>query len=129
MKNFKYAHEATAFTGLIAVLAFIVIFGNQASAAVTQIKCETAFGEKVFTVGEQSVAFHKKKQGRSISSVMDVTTKKTFNGFRKTLYVDGNKNLIHISDINNLNSNDDFMAITSPKGHKMTYPLSCTQSL
>jgi len=124
--NFRWdVHVLTGFLGL----TFITAFFGTANANIAHVKCETAFGEKVFTIGEQTVAFHEQKRGRSISSVMDVTTKRTFNGFKKTLYVDGNKHLIYIKDLNNLNSDDDFMAITSPKGHKMTYPLSCTQGL
>lgn len=130
MKNFNYKWSVHHLTGLLTLALLIIFFGTKGHASTVQkIKCETAFGEKVFTVGEQTIAFHSKQRGRSISSVMEATTKKTFSGFRKTLYVDGNKHLIHIADLNNMNSEDDFMAITSPKGHKMTYPLSCTQSL
>lgn len=116
------------FLGAIITLVVIAIM-NPAKASTGSIQCETAFGEKSFTIQESTVAFHHESEnGRSISSVLGARTQKTFNGFRKTLYINGNKHLIHIENKKNLDQNEDFLAITSPKGHKMTYPLSCKQS-
>lgn len=129
MRNLTNQKAIHLITGLLGLVLLVTLFGTSVHANVPKLKCETAFGTKVFTVEEQAIAFHATKRGRSISSVMDATTKKTFRGFRKTLYVNGNKHLIHINDIENLNSEDDFMAVTSPKGHKMTYALNCTQTL
>lgn len=111
--------------GAIIALACFVLF-NQNSYAASAMSCETNFGEKSFVIQDQSVAFVKQNEsGRSISSVMDSQTKKSHLGFKKTLYVDGNKYFINISNENKLNNADDFLAVTNPKGHKMTYPLNC----
>jgi len=116
------------FLGAMITLVAIAIM-NPAKASTGSIQCETAFGEKSFTIQESTVAFHQESEnGRSISSVLGARTQRTFNGFRKTLYINGNKHLIHIDNKNHLDQNEDFLAITSPKGHKMTYPLSCKQS-
>ncbi len=95
--------------------------GNQA------ITCQTNFGEKSFTIEANTVAFHQKKHdGRSISSVLASKTRKSPKGFRKTIYQDGYKHLINIENQKNFNSDNDFLAVTSPKGHKMTFPINCS---
>lgn len=94
--------------------------------AVKPMSCETNFGEKTFTIEGSSVAFHQDQAGRGISSVLPSKTKVSASGFSKTVYRDGYKHLIHIEDMKNLNSENDFLAITSPKGHKMTFPIHCS---
>ncbi len=89
------------------------------------LKCETNFGEKSFTIHEDNIAFHQTHAGRSISSVMNSGTQVSAKGIKKIIYKDGSKHLISIKDINNFNSDNDFLAITSPKGHKMTFPINC----
>lgn len=114
------------FIGAICTLV-LVAFMNQANASSGAINCQTAFGEKNFTIQASTVAFHHESDsGRSISSTLAARTQTTYRGFRKTLYVNGNKHLIHIEDTKNLTSNEDFLSVTNPKGHKMTYPLSCS---
>lgn len=90
------------------------------------MSCQTNFGEKSFTIEGNSVAFHQSAEGRSISSVLASKTRASINGFNKTVYKDGYKHLIHIEDVQKLNSDNDFLAVTSPKGHKMTYPIHCS---
>jgi hypothetical protein len=46
-------------------------------------------------------------------------------GFTKTLYIDGNKHRINIQNTNEFSDVNDYLSITSPKGHEMTYPLTC----
>ena len=95
--------------------------------AIKAISCETNFGERSFTIEGSNIAFHKeKKDGRSISSILETKTQVSFKGFKKTVYKDGHKHLINIKNINQFDSNNDFLAVTSPKGHKMTYPLNCS---
>lgn len=118
------------FTGLTFLLLMVSFFGERAHAAPILLKssiaCETAFGEKSFTIEDNNIAFHQdKQQGRKISSTNKAIGNKTLNGFRKTIYVNGNKHLIHIENKHKLSDADDYLAITSPKGHKMTYPISC----
>jgi hypothetical protein len=95
-------------------------------ASIKPITCKTNFGEKSFTIQGKTVAFHKeKKEGRSISSVLSSRTKRSHRGFKKTLYRDGFKHLISIQNQAKFNSDNDFLAVTSPNGHKMTFPLIC----
>lgn len=117
------------FFGSLMTLMFVA-FMNSANAAIHKvgaIECTTNFGEKAFTIEDQSVAFHEVQEdiGRKISSVFEARTQKTHKGIRKSLYLAGNKHLIHIEDFNNLSDSQDYLAVTSPKGHKMTYPLNC----
>ncbi len=94
------------------------------------ITCSTAFGEKSFTIENDRIAFHREdEQGlfRSISSVSgdSVRTQKKHHGFTKTIYIDGNKHRINIQNVNQFSDVNDYLSITSPKGHEMTYPLTC----
>lgn len=112
--------------GMIFVLCIIAVQSDSIHASVKPITCDTNFGEKSFTIQESTVAFHNEESsGRSISSIIGVQTRKSHKGFNKTTYINGNKHLIHISNVEKFNSNNDFMAVTSPKGHKMTYPINC----
>jgi hypothetical protein len=114
--------------GIITSLMILTGFISGVQASVKPISCETNFGEKSFTIEGSTVAFHKEQQdGRSISSVLSTKTRKSHTGFRKTVYKNGYKHLINISDKRNFNSENDFLAITSPKGHKMTFPINCSQ--
>ena len=111
--------------GSLFLMLMLSLYGNNALAA-PAINCQTAYGEKSLTIENNSVAFHdNKEQGRKISSTNNSIGNKTLKGFRKTLYVNGNKHLIHIENTNKLSDADDYLAITSPKGHKITYPLTC----
>jgi len=108
-------------------LALGMVLWGQAQAA---INCETAFGEKSFLIEDERVVFHQENHdlGRSISSVDHVRTERRHKGFDKVLYKDGLKHRIHIEHASSFNDADDYMVITSPKGHEMTYPLSCRKS-
>ncbi len=113
------------FLGLV-----LMIHSFSAKAAATSIKCETAFGEKSFTIEDNRVSFHKEDEAgvsRSISSVQgeSVRTHVKHLGFSKTLYIDGNKHRINVKNVNSFSEVEDYLSITSPKGHEMTYPLTC----
>jgi len=100
-----------------------------AFASAQPITCKTNFGERSFTIERGTIAFHAEDNaGRSISSVLESVTKKSHKGFKKTTYKNGFKHLIHIDNENQFDQNEDFLAVTSPKGHKMTYPLICSRS-
>jgi hypothetical protein len=116
----------TLVIGTMLTLVLVAIHSQSAQAAFKPISCETNFGEKSFTIQGSDIAFHAEQDsGRSISSVSNSKTRKTHSGFNKTIYLDGDKHLIHIENEKNFNSNNDFLAVTSPKGHKMTYPINC----
>ncbi len=113
------------FMGLI-----LMIHSMNAKAAVPTIKCETAFGEKSFTIGDSQISFHKEDEAgvsRSISSVQgeSVRTHKKHQGFSKTLYIDGNKHRINVKNVNSFSEVDDYLSITTPAGHEMTCRLAC----
>jgi hypothetical protein len=110
-------------------LSLLLTFCNvqMAQSAIKPISCETNFGEKSFTIEGNSIAFHKdQKDGRSISSILSSKTLNSHQGFRKTIYKDGFKHLINIKNQDNCNSNKDFLAITSPRGHKLSFPINCS---
>lgn len=108
----------------------VMIHAMNSHAATGAISCSTAFGEKTFTIENDRISFQKEDdQGvsRSISSISgdSVRTHKKHLGFTKTLYIDGNKHRINVQNINEFSEVNDYLSITSPKGHEMTYPLNC----
>ena len=113
------------FLGLI-----LMIHTMSAYSATPEITCSTAFGEKTFTIQDDRISFHKEDEAgvsRSISSINgeSVRTHKKNHGFTKTLYIDGLKHRINVQDTNSFSDVNDYLSITSPKGHEMTYPLNC----
>lgn len=121
----NFAH-IFSLTGLL--LASVI--GGFAHAAEGNIVCETAYGEKSFHIEDDRVVFSKEtaNSGRSISSIDMVRTEKRHHGFDKILNMNGNKHRIHIENPAEFSDVHDYMVITSPKGHEMTYPLSCRRS-
>jgi hypothetical protein len=110
----------------VLILSLVALMANSTFASLKPISCETNFGERSFTIEGSNIAFHQeKKDGRSISSVLSTRTQNSHEGFKKTLYKDGYKHLINIENKKSFNSSNDFLAITSPKGHKMTFPINC----
>lgn len=114
--------------GFLALMLMVHSFSSMA--ATPKIECKTAFGEKSFTIDESAIAFHKEDDtgiSRSISSMPkeSVRTQMKHHGFTKTMYIDGNKHRINVDDVNNFSDVNDYLCITSPKGHEMTYPLTC----
>lgn len=114
--------------GFLGLMLMIHSFHSQA--ATGAIHCETAFGQKSFTIEDSRISFHKEDASgvsRSISSVQgeSVRTHRKNQGFSKTLYIDGNKHRINVRNVNDFSDTEDYLSITSPKGHEMTYPLTC----
>ncbi len=116
---------------LSAILGFLglilAIHSFDVKASTPKISCQTAFGEKNFTIDDSSVSFNQEDdQGvrRSISSLnqSSVRTLKKHHGFMKTLYLNGNKHQINIENVDSFSETNDYLAITSPKGHRITYP-------
>jgi hypothetical protein len=108
----------------------LTVHAFSANAATGGIECQTAFGEKRFVIADGRISFHKEDESgvnRSISSVgaESVRTHTKHLGFTKTLYIDGNKHRINIQNTNEFSDVNDYLSITSPKGHEMTYPLTC----
>jgi hypothetical protein len=119
----------STFLGFLGLLIMIHAFNSHA-ASESSIVCSTAFGEKTFTINEEKISFHREDEAgiaRSISSVPgdSVRTHKKQNGFTKTMYVDGHKHRINVQNTNEFSDVNDYLSITSPKGHEMTYPLNC----
>lgn len=122
--------------GTLVILVGMMFASESAFSAMPpmkNIKCDTAFGESSFTIAKDKVAFygeHQLERSRKISSVQGikkVRTHKTLKGFTKVLYKDGNKHKIHIENAGSFDESNDYMTVVSPKGHKMTYPLSCAK--
>lgn len=116
---------------LTQILGFILALNFWGTAhAAGGIVCETAYGEKVMNIDADHVVFSKETSdlGRSISSIEMVRTEKRHKGFDKILNMQGLKHRIHIDDAEHFSDVNDYLVITSPKGHEMTYPLSCHKS-
>ena len=125
MTILNFAHIFT-----LSGLLLASVFGGFAHASDSSIVCETAYGEKSFNIEDDRVVFSKENadSGRSISSIDMVRTEKRHKGFDKILNMNGNKHRIHIENPAQFSDVNDYMVITSPKGHEMTYPLSCRRS-
>lgn len=125
MTMLNFAHILTL-TGLM----FASVLGGFAHASEQNIVCETAYGEKSFHIEDERVVFNKEHAdtGRAISSIEMVRTEKRHKGFDKILNMNGNKHRIHIENPASFSDVHDYMVITSPKGHEMTYPLSCRRT-
>lgn len=123
--------QTLSFTTLFGFLGFLLLLHTFNSyAASNAIECQTGYGEKTFIIEDGRIAFFKEDQSglnRSISSVKSdsVRTHKKHLGFTKTLYVDGLKHKINIKNKNEFSDVNDYLSVTSPKGHEMTYPLNC----
>jgi hypothetical protein len=124
-QTFSFA-TVLGFLGLILVVQVM----SASAAPAPRIVCQTAFGEKAFVIENDKIAFIKEDDSgvqRSISSIQgqSVRTQKKHLGFVKTLYLDGNKHRISVKNTDAFSEVDDYLSITSPKGHEMTYPLTC----
>jgi hypothetical protein len=114
--------------GFLGLLMVIHTFSSHAASG--SIECKTSFGEKTFLIEDGRISFQKEDlsgNSRSISSVSgeSVRTQTKHLGFTKTLYIDGHKHKINIQNSQNFSDVNDYLSITSPKGHEMTYPLTC----
>jgi hypothetical protein len=123
------ALSISSILGVLGLILMIHSFSSQA-AINESIVCKTAFGEKSFIIEDQKISFVKEDQAgiqRSISSVSgeSVRTHKKHLGFMKTIYLNGNKHRINIQNTHEFSDVNDYLSITSPKGHEMTYPLNC----
>ncbi len=121
------ALSVSTILGFIGLMLMIHMMNAHAS---TNISCKTAFGEKNFTIVDDRISFTKQDESgvsRSISSVASeaVRTHKKNTGFSKTLYIDGLKHKINVENENSFSDVNDYLSITSPRGHEMTYPLNC----
>lgn len=115
--------------GFFGLILMIHSFSSHAATS-GAIVCSTAFGEKTFTIENDRISFQKEDEAgisRSISSIEAdaVRTHKKHLGFSKTLYIDGNKHRINVHNTKAFSDVNDYLSITSPKGHEMTYPLNC----
>ena len=124
-------HKTLSLSTILGFLGLILmIHMMNAHASTPAISCSTAFGEKSFTIEDDRISFQKEDESgvsRSISSINgdSVRTHKKHLGFTKTLYIDGNKHRINVQNVNEFSEVNDYLSITSPKGHEMTYPLNC----
>ena len=120
-----------SFTSILGFLGLVLMIHSYNSfAATSAIECKTTFEEKSFTIFDNHVSFQKQDETgayRAISSTSShgVRTQKRFTGFTKTLYIIGYKHRINIHNTNEFSDVEDYLSITSPKGHEMTYPLNC----
>jgi hypothetical protein len=125
-------HKALSLSTILGFLGLVIMIHMMSAHAATNsaISCSTAFGEKTFTIEDDRISFQKEDESgvsRSISSIQgdSVRTHKKHLGFTKTLYIDGNKHRINIQNSHEFSEVNDYLSITSPKGHEMTHPLNC----
>ncbi len=101
-----------------AMLAFSVHAGEG-------ITCSTPRENKVFTIQNDKVAFQEMSGKRSLASQEEVQTVKKGNGMTTSLWMNGQKHIIHINDLKNFSESEDYIILRSRQGHEVIYPLSC----
>jgi len=124
-------HKTLSLSTILGFLGLVLMIHTFNSFAATGgIECKTAYGEKSFLIEDGRISFTKEDASgvnRSISSVSgdSVRTHTKHLGFTKTLYINGNKHRINVQNTHEFSDVNDYLSITSPKGHEMTYPLTC----
>ena len=108
---------------MIFVLIGYLVNAAQAFAADDRIVCSSERLNKEIVIDGTQVTFNSEwNEGRAIASVR---TRFVGQGFTKVLNLDGHKYKIHVEDVGRFSEVDDYIAIRSPQGHEITYPLSC----
>jgi len=116
---------------ILGALGIILLLQSlSAKASEGKISCQTSYGEKHLLIDDYHVSFQKEEQKgqfRTLSSIGQdqMRTQLQGTGFSKVLFIDGNKYRIFIKNKSQFNDTEDYLTITSPKGHEMTYPLNC----
>lgn len=114
---------------IVATLGLSMNFAESSVRGVN-LPCKTTNGEKEFIVMDDQIVFQRKNmpdsfdRTRNLSSSR-VRTRFRVNGFDKFKTEGGQQYKVHIEDVNNLNPIDDYITITSPSNHKITYPIEC----
>jgi hypothetical protein len=129
-------------TSLIFVLILIFIRISSQN-AYSSINCQTNHFEHQFILEANKIAFKNdiinkqfakknEKKSREISSengenihFIPIKVRPGHSGIERTLYLNNNHYQIHLKDIDQFDDKNDFLVITNPLGHSMTYPLSC----
>lgn len=103
-----------------------------ATAYGAKLKCHTPNQEKSITITNDKVVFHSESANgfnskRKTASVTKGVITKTLvsGGFRKTLEIDKKKYQIHVNDVSNLSSLNDYMTVSIRDNYKISYPLHC----
>ncbi|MFZ4714739.1 MAG: hypothetical protein ACOYL6_13565 [Bacteriovoracaceae bacterium] len=118
--------------GLLSFTLFGARHAQASTLSQKEIKCHTQNGEKVFTLSEKFLTFQDHSENNSflpkriISSSNAVRTKVQGSGIVQTLNYEGNNHKVVIKDLKGMNELSDYLSITSPKGHEMTYPITCS---
>lgn len=114
---------------LFATLLTLLTFAAHASDANKMI-CHTPRLDKAFVVGATQVTFLDETLSgpeRQLASVEGVRTKMIGAGFTKILDFEGQRHIIHVSNVNSPSQVEDYLVIRSREGHELTYPLDCTK--
>lgn len=112
----------------------IALMMGFAGTAFGKLKCHTPNHEKSITITDNKIVFHSDSTGfnskRKISSTTKgiITRKLVSGGFRKTLEMDKKTYKIHVNDLSNLSSLNDYMTVSIRDSYKISYPLHCEQA-
>ena len=112
------------------IINIILIFSTCLAAKnKSPITCESSRMSKTILIKQNSITFYNHtdyNDGRAIASIERIRTKRTGKGFSKYTEFEGKRYIIHIQNEKQLNEIDDYIVIKNKKGHKITYPLSCS---
>jgi hypothetical protein len=108
---------------------------NDLQASQGKIICHTQRFQKVFSLNNGVVTFYspgefetekelENRNSRVMASVPSHSKNPT-GGFFKTVQYENHRHKISITNLNQFSDMDDVISIRSPKGHEVTYPLTC----
>lgn len=111
-------------------LLLFIVFGQRAFASEGHIQCKTHRGAKVFEILGNSVSINLRNdldgdRFPASTSFQNARHKINTKGLTKIVFFEGQKHTVHIENLDNLSSLDDYVVISSNKGHQITYPLNC----
>lgn len=110
-------------------LLLFIAFGTKAFANQNPIVCKTHRGAKVFHIVGNRVSINLKSEEdghrQPASTFQNARHKVNALGLTKIIFFEGQKHTVHINNMNGLSPLDDYVMITSKKGHQITYPLDC----
>jgi hypothetical protein len=92
-----------------------------------KLECQTNYKEHKFIMDESNLAYQQNNLlgDRNISSTPRVKSLTIRSGYKKIMYLNDQKYKIVVKNYHETSPVNDYLKITSAKGHTMTYPLEC----
>lgn len=89
--------------------------------------CSTPRHEIEFKLGADAITFYEDQSSpeRSVASDVDAAVFKQGKSLTQYFEYEGLSHLIHVQNMNNPNSSEDYILLENDEGERMLYPLEC----